>query len=171
MNNICRKFPKILVGFLLILCTSSCIYCFGNGVPYLSCGEAICVPADSLIIAETLNEARVEAGQKCLSINQYLNETAQNHAEYISLNDGVLTHDEIKNNPGFTGETWVLRIRGSDYQGSPATEFLAMGYSAEQVANMWLLSTDHAQYLMTPGIGDIGIGFSENIWVVNLGIP
>ena len=141
-------------------------------IPYATCGETVLALPYIVTIATMFSEARISEGYSCLQINSYLTDTAQNHADYLYLNGGELTRDEVEGLPGFTGTNWIERIIISGYPGSPALEFHAAGYDAESVAQAWLDNPANHQYLMDPTIGDMGVGYSGgNIWVADFGKP
>jgi uncharacterized protein YkwD len=68
------------------------------------------------------------------------------------------------------GSSFSDRINGTDYEGTPTGENIALGYPDEEaVFNGWLNSPGHCMNMMNAGHTDIAVGRSGNYWTMDFG--
>jgi uncharacterized protein YkwD len=63
---------------------------------------------------EWINYRRRLVGMSTLAQNTYIDRAAQSHSDYQRLNN-TITHDEVANNPGFTGVDVAARLAAAGY--------------------------------------------------------
>ena len=91
-----------------------------------------------------------------LAYNADIGQAAQLHAEDMAAKN-YFEHVSLD------GRTFVDRINGTAYDGSPAGENIAMGFqSAAAVVQGWLDSPGHCVNLMDPDFDDVGLGFTSH---------
>ncbi len=88
---------------------------------------------------------------------------ARDHSVDMATN-GYLSHTSLD------GRTFQQRMRDAGYAGQPMAENIASGYStAESVMAAWMSSAGHCQNIMIGSGRDIGVGFSNGYWTLNVG--
>jgi len=129
-----------------------------------------------------INEARSQE-RKCGSVTMpavgplkysaAIARAAQKHAEDMAVNK-YFDHTSLD------GSSFVDRLRAAGYQGDPAGENIASGYTtAQEAVRAWLNSPGHCRNLMERGFDDTGLGFATSddprytvqvtYWVQNFG--
>jgi uncharacterized protein YkwD len=86
-------------------------------------------------------------------------------AHSIDMNvQGYFSHTSLD------GSSFADRINGTDYQGNPGGENIAMGYPDENaVFQGWLNSPGHCMNMMNGGHTDIAVGRSGSYWTMVFG--
>jgi uncharacterized protein YkwD len=86
-------------------------------------------------------------------------------AHSIDMNvHGYFSHTSID------GSSFADRINGTDYQGSPGGENIAMGYQDENaVFQGWLNSPGHCMNMMNASHTDLAVGRSGSYWTMVFG--
>lgn len=119
-----------------------------------------------------LNRYRDLLGVFSLSKHRLLRQSAQNHADYLALNDrdGSDPHGEDESLSGFTGATPNDRCSATGY-GKYCTEIQAYGsgdlYSA---LDALMMTPFHRVSMVHPGVVDIGCAENGNWKVCNIGM-
>jgi len=109
------------------------------------CGDIYMEPSEKLQWNDELERAA-----KAHSIDM----NVQNYFSHTSLN----------------GDSFADRIRGTNYEGDPRGENIAVGYPNEQsVFEGWKNSPGHCQNMMNPGHTDIAVGKSGSYWTMVFG--
>lgn len=68
------------------------------------------------------------------------------------------------------GSSFSDRINGTNYEGRPSGENIAVGYKDEEaVFNGWKNSPGHCKNMMNAGHTDISVGRSGNYWTMDFG--
>ena len=114
---------------------------------------------------EYLNDKRSNAGMTLLSQNGLLDQSSQNHADYVSTNIytfGYEGHYETQGNPGYTGDWPWDRAHAVGYLAS-ASENMTVGYDTYQLSIDGLYTAIyHRLGFMNFNIDEIGFGESLN---------
>ncbi len=109
------------------------------------CGDTYMEPAEDL---EWDNE--LERAAKVHSIDM----NVESYFSHTSLN----------------GDTYADRISGTNYEGDPRGENIAVGFSNEEAVFLaWKNSPGHCRNMMNPGHTDIAVGRSGNYWTMVFG--
>ncbi|CAN7808388.1 CAP domain-containing protein [Paraburkholderia hospita] len=114
--------------------------------------------ADSAQLAafNLLNQQRQQCGFPALQDNSLLDQAAVGHAQYMGLNGGTVTDDEVSGKPGFIGVSYVDRAAHFSYSDS----FIG-GVSGGYYTNAKLTETQYGQQLVygwLSGVYHIGVG-------------
>lgn len=131
----------------------------------LPCTEEVGYRAPEVNVAalEHANCFRLEMGLQPGSLDPVLDDATQAHAEYM-LENSVLDHQEVADNPGFTGE-WVWdRLEAAGYAlepGSSWSEVLAEGEGARGSIDRWMNSVYHRVPFTMPGWRAVGFGRAD----------
>ena len=128
----------------------------GNGCGGISgfAGQTACL----------LNAVRDELGLSSLLLDTSLAQTALAHSEDM-YSFSQLSHS------GSDGSSFADRIIAADYEGSPFGEVLCYGCSTPDAAiTAWLMSEPHAAMLLDSRPSDLGVGYFEGYWTLDLGI-
>ena len=86
-------------------------------------------------------------------------------AHSIDMNvQGYFSHTSLD------GSSYADRINGTDYEGSPGGENIAVGYQNEEaVFNGWRNSPGHCTNMMNASHTDIAVGRSGSYWTMVFG--
>ena len=123
-----------------------------------------------------LNELREKAGLKKFQENLKLDYAAQNHAEYLKVNNTV-NHYEVEGAPLFTGKTPLDRVFYAGYSGGIVGENISSGDSSvkESIDNLFS-AIYHRFGFLNLLFDEIGIGYSyssssiyKSFYVYNMG--
>lgn len=115
-------------------------------------------------ILELVNQERTSRGLKPVKLNTALNEAAFKHSKDMNDNN-YFSHT------GLNGSTFGQRANKANYTGFPRGENIANGYrNAQDVHNGWMQSSGHRQNILTPGVTEMGLGRSGNLWTQIFGI-
>ncbi len=109
------------------------------------------------------NCARQVVGLPPGSLDPRVDQAAQAHADYMTSN-GILDHQEIEGNPGFTGVWAWDRLESAGYPllaGSAWSEVVAEGEQPVSAVELWLNSVYHRVPFTTPGWIAVGFGQAE----------
>lgn len=122
-----------------------------------------------------LNEVRSQLGIAALRWNGALSNAAQNHAEYLRINQSA-GHEETAGAPGFTGTSIADRVRAMGYPGMLVQETKAGGQSVSgqqgrDRMDALLLAPLHRLQLLAPEFDEAGVGAAAQggALVTNLG--
>lgn len=111
-----------------------------------------------------VNQERTNRGLNRLKLDNELNIAAFKHSQDMDKNNYF---DHI----GKDGSSFGERIRRTKYAGSPRGENIARGNNnAKAVHQGWMNSKGHKANILTPGITDMGIGRSGNLWTQVFGV-
>ncbi|MBP1153651.1 MULTISPECIES: stalk domain-containing protein [unclassified Paenibacillus] len=118
-----------------------------------------------------LNRVRGVLGLQPVRLNPYITKAAENHANYIVINDtaadGLSTHDETPGNPGFTGESPTDRVRAAG--GSQVvSEIINFTSNPAQAIESWMTTAYHRSPLTDPNADEFGIGIADGNVVLNM---
>jgi hypothetical protein len=124
---------------------------------------------------DRLNEVRSQLGIAALRWNGALSNAAQNHAEYLRINQSA-GHEETAGAPGFTGTSIADRVRAMGYPGMLVQETKAGGQSVSgqqgrDRMDALLLAPLHRLQLLAPEFDEAGVGAAAQggALVTNLG--
>lgn len=124
---------------------------------------------------DRLNEVRSQLGVATLRWNGALSSAAQNHAEYLRINQSA-GHEETAGAPGFTGVSIADRVRAMGYPGLLVQETKAGGQSVNgqqgrDRMDALLLAPLHRLQLLAPEFDEAGVGaaLQGGALVTNLG--
>jgi uncharacterized protein YkwD len=122
---------------------------------------------------ETVNRHRLACGFGALTQNTRLDAASNAHAAYIQANGRVVTHDQVRGQPGFTGATPGDRTAAAGYVGTTSegvyvqSEAVVLSGSAMPIL---LLSGPYHAIDMLAGWRDVGLATSSNDLVISYGI-
>lgn len=115
-------------------------------------------------ILRLVNQERTSRGLKPVKLNTALNEAAFKHSKDMNDNN-YFSHT------GLNGSTFGQRAKEASYAGFPRGENIANGYrNAQDVHNGWMQSSGHRQNILTPGVTEMGLGRSGNLWTQIFGV-
>jgi uncharacterized protein YkwD len=126
-------------------------------------------------LLEQLNALRAAHGLGMLRAQPALQETAQAHADFLSLHQQV-GHGQRRGMEGFSGERPLQRARAAGYPvdaGHRVVELFVIGHSDGEGALAHLLSGPyHRHHLLWAAAQEVGIGLSvQPGLVLSLGAP
>jgi hypothetical protein len=98
-----------------------------------------------------------------------IQKASANHANYIQLNGGKLTHDEVVGNPGFTGAKFYDRMKAAGFAGpgSPMFEVihsLGDGHGSILGESGWVNTLYHRIPFVAFGAKGYGFGNNTGKW-------
>jgi len=68
------------------------------------------------------------------------------------------------------GRTFSQRMRDAGYTGQPMAENIAVGQSSPtSVVSTWMSNPDHCRNIMIGAGRDIGVGYANGYWTLNVG--
>ncbi|GMV43682.1 MAG: hypothetical protein AMXMBFR64_53980 [Myxococcales bacterium] len=121
---------------------------------------------------EWVNWARAATGLQALILDAGLAEAARAHAAYVVANHGAYLaglslHAQVPSTPGFTGETWVDRLRATGWEGPILGEVIAYQPLAVASVWQWMDSLYHRLPLLGPSASALGYGSAhgEGVWL------
>ena len=98
-----------------------------------------------------------------LSTEPHVIRAAHDHSVDMATNR-YLSHTSLD------GRTFQQRMRDAGYTGLPMAENIASGYAtAEAVMAAWMSSSGHCRNIMSGSGRDIGVGFANGYWTLNVG--
>lgn len=116
-------------------------------------------------VIELTNDARRQAGCQALVHNDQLRKAAYLHSKDMSDND-YFSHT------GRDGSSPGDRISRQGYQFRGWAENIAWGYrTPEAVVEGWMNSSGHRSNILNCSFTEIGVGFHNNYWTQNFGVP
>jgi hypothetical protein len=120
-------------------------------------------------IINQLNNIRVNAGMIALSNNNYLNDSAYNHAYYLDKNNFV-SHYESDKYPYFTGVTPSNRAVYAGFKSTIIGENLSVGQDSEYFSLKGLMSAIYHRFgFLDFSINTIGYGKQNLSYVYDMG--
>lgn len=154
VKKVWKKIPKLLVIILLLEVISIYGLLFFIA-PKTTYPAAANLPNEDIISADRLialtNELRNEYNLNPLSQNQYLNQAAENKANYILTNQNF-------SHTGLNGESFSYWIKQTNYHYQRVGENLAINYQdPETVISAWLNSPSHRKNILNPLYHEIGL--------------
>ncbi len=143
---------------------------FGCELDHKDISKAEMIDKDKLL--DMVNDLRASG---CDCGGTYMPATTNLEWDY-QLERAAIAHSIDMNVQGFfshtslDGSTYADRINGTDYEGSPRGENIAMGYGNEEaVFNGWRNSPGHCRNMMSSGHTNIAVGRSGSYWTMNFG--
>jgi len=106
-------------------------------------------------LASALNAARSANGLPALAIDAHLEQAARDHTQEL-LQDGLFTHDFLRNGVSSPFATWI----GWYYNGCAEGENIAWAtpsLSPDQAVQMWLNSPEHRANLLSSNYTVMGV--------------
>ncbi|HDR8964710.1 TPA: CAP domain-containing protein [Burkholderia vietnamiensis] len=120
-----------------------------------------------------LNQYRQQCGFPALTENTFLDQAAQNHAQYLGLNGVAITDTESSTNAGFTGVTYTDRAVKAGFVSGASVGGVSGGYYTnatlsqtqygEQLAYDWMSGVYHIGVAAWP-VTEVGIGFNQTTY-------
>ncbi|CAA6820032.1 MAG: putative periplasmic protein [uncultured Sulfurovum sp.] len=116
-----------------------------------------------------LNSIRIQSGLPAFTENSALNTSAQNHNNYMQLND-ILTHDENRSNSGYTGDYAYLRAISAGYLHGHVSENLSHGTDTVELSIDSLMSAIYHRFAFLDFRQDeIGMADNGAFYTYNMG--
>lgn len=107
-----------------------------------------------------LNQLRQQADMISLSQNDYLQQAAMNHANYLTINN-TSGHGEAQGNPGFTGVSVGDRVLYTGYLSKSVSENVSGGDQSSKDSIDGLMSAIYHRFgFLNFGITAVGVGIS-----------
>ncbi|WP_346234893.1 CAP domain-containing protein [Lysinibacillus telephonicus] len=115
-----------------------------------------------------INSIRKEMGLSQLTLDPFLSEAAQNHANYLKTNGTAFGHDEVKGHSGFTGSTPSDRLKAVGYNPSGVTgEAISPSAITLKIGvDSLLYAPYHRTILLKQDLDTIGVGYSGSSLVI-----
>jgi uncharacterized protein YkwD len=187
------------LGFVVVLFGLGLVGCGGGGgdstaparpAPYVEPVERPAVTqvaaanyadARRLSAFNRVNEVRKQAGIGLLAQNATVDQAAQNHSEYLEINDtsgAEFGHTESSAKPGYTGNTSMQRIsavQNPTYNNLLVSTEVVVPLDSTAQTGIDLVEElmggpYHREAILSPEFVDIGIGFFEKNTNGNLNI-
>jgi uncharacterized protein YkwD len=122
--------------------------------------DALYDPNDLSNAYSYLNQLRQQVDMIPLSQNDYLQQSAMNHADYLTINN-VLGHGEAQGNPGFTGVSVGDRALYAGYLSKSVSENISYGDQSSEDSIDGLMSAIYHRFgFLNFGITAVGVGIS-----------
>lgn len=165
-----RKF--FIVSLILILSFGGVIPIFSNQT--VSATSDFNYTAEQLEALDYLNSIRAKMGLSEVKLNPYLNESAQNHSDYLNINGAPFKsldiHLETEGKLGYTGVSVTERVRATGFyeqSGYSFDEGISSHTGLIAAIDMFLNSAYHRMALIDPNLKEIGFGSSSGGVVIN----
>lgn len=125
--------------------------------------------ADDLKAWEDIAVVRGKSKMGALNCIDGIQKAANNHASYIQLNGGTITHTEVMGKPGFTGVNFWDRMTAGGFKGPGSAMFevihsLGDGRGAILGESGWINTLYHRIPFVTYGAGGYGFGNNSGKW-------
>ena len=120
-------------------------------------------------VLSRMNEYRRIVGLHDVALHRALTSSAQAHSNYLS-NHTMISHNENEGEAGFTGTTPQRRAELFGYDGFTG-EGIDYGNPGSMAVDRLIDAPYHRISIMNPVIIHAGVGFSDNITVINYGGP
>lgn len=125
--------------------------------------------ADDLEAWEDIAILRGKTKMGAIDCVDTIQKASANHANYIQLNGGKLTHDEVAGNPGFTGAKFYDRMKAAGFAGpgSPMFEVihsLGDGHGSILGESGWVNTLYHRIPFVAFGAKGYGFGNNTGKW-------
>ena len=174
-----KKFFSFIIIFICALFITNLIY--AERILYFSkynfnSFAGLSLTTDRVNGIVYLNQLRGYTGLNRLSENSLLDQSAQNHAEYLVINN-VFSHYETSGYSGYTGTEPYERTQYVGYSGSKVSENISAGEDDIYSAVDDLFSAIYHRFgFLDLNINEVGVGekYSENygyktVFVFNMG--
>ncbi len=124
---------------------------------------------DDLEAWEDIAVLRGKAKMGAIDCIETVQKASANHANYIQLNGGKLTHDEVSGNPGYTGAKFYDRMKAAGFTGpgSPMFEVihsLGDGHGSILGESGWVNTLYHRIPFVSFGAKGYGFGNNSTKW-------
>lgn len=120
-----------------------------------------------------INQIRLQAGLSALSINKTLQQTAENHANYLFINNHynqTNLHYEYQSYSGFTGESSVERAEFTGYRHTHVSENVSFQQdNLKHSIDDLMGAIYHRLLFLNPLIDEIGLAKKNDYYVFNMG--
>lgn len=129
-------------------------------------------PATAL---DTVNALRSRMGLACMSLVAEINTASQKHCDYYQQNTANKTcianaHEEVDGCAGFVAKSFATRMTNAGYTGSPRSEVMAFSGNPASAIAQWINSVYHRTPLLSPWIGEMGYGMTEDCDTIDMGL-
>ncbi|MCT4612964.1 MAG: S-layer homology domain-containing protein [Clostridia bacterium] len=120
-------------------------------------------------LVELVNNIRSDYSLTNVSVNEKLNEAAQSHSEYMSVND-IYSHEEDKSNEKFFGTYYWDRIMNVEYKSILVSEIIVKDAKNYKEALVKILDSPIKRgELLNPKYNEIGLGKKGEYFTFILG--
>lgn len=118
---------------------------------------------DTMIhLLEEHNSFRRNNGVQPLTLNERLNQAAKKHAWWMAVNRNM-SHNQTPGTQGFTGRTFVDRLKAEGYTPRMGGENAAAGQRTPyQVMDAWMNSPGHRANILNDAYWNVGFGVAED---------
>lgn len=113
----------------------------------VGCGQQVLPPANLNTLLELHNQERRQRGLNELAMDEYLNEYAQKHAEWMARKNS-LTHSDVRTLMG------KYHVAGENIAWNQKDE--------SEVVDGWMHSRGHRANILSKNFGKAGFGMSRN---------
>lgn len=117
-----------------------------------------------------INAIRAKIGVPPVKLNPFLNKAAENHAKYLNINGYADGHDEYAGKKGFTGSTYLDRIKavGGDPNGDYREIVSFQKSTIIGGIDSFLTGLYHRDPLIAPYTEEIGVAISGGTVVIEV---
>jgi hypothetical protein len=149
------------------------------GTPLAAPTPSVCLagaPAGAPATAlDTVNALRSHMGLACMALVPEINTSSQKHCDYYQQNTGNQTcianaHEEVDSCAGFVAKSFATRMTNAGYTGSPRSEVMAFSGNPVSAIGQWINSVYHRTPLLSPWIGDMGYGMTDDCDTIDMGL-
>jgi len=149
------------------------------GTPLVAPTPTVCpagAPAGAPATAlDTVNALRSHMGLACMSLVAEINTSSQKHCDYYQQNTANKTcianaHEEVDTCAGFVAKSFATRMTTAGYTGSPRSEVMAFSGNPVSAIGQWINSVYHRTPLLSPWIGEMGYGMTEDCDTIDMGL-
>lgn len=117
---------------------------------------------EQAVLAE-VNNFRAQNGLPPVRLNPQLNNAAQSHSDFQAATS-KMSHD------GAGGSQVSDRVRQQGYNFRSVNENVAWNQKTPQeVVQAWINSPGHRANLLSPSVTEVGVGFNNYYWTLNMG--
>src|SRR5947207_104360 len=79
-------------------------------------------------------------------------------------------HEEVDTCAGFVAKSFATRMTNAGYTGSPRSEVMAFSGNPVSAIGQWINSVYHRTPLLSPWIGEMGYGMTEDCDTIDMGL-
>lgn len=119
-----------------------------------------------------LNAIRAKMGIKPVELNVYLNKSAENHANYLSINGLGDGHTELRGKKGFTGATTEDRMKAVglsiDNYTARSEVVASVQDSIAKAIDGFMDTAYHRQMLLSSSVTEIGVAIKGGMVVIDM---
>lgn len=158
LKAVCIK----ILACILLFSSSTALFTAASTAAAEGKSSDVAYTLDQLNALEHLNDIREKVGLKKVSLNPFLTKAAQNHADYIVVNDTadsqLAIHKQIEGLQGFTGITPMDRVRAAGGGDMKVSEVVTSDQaSSSRGIDSWIDTAYHRSPLLSPEASEIGI--------------